>query len=313
MLKPILRTLRPTPRGDYDLFIAAMGYETRAVFVASQLQPQAATKMALGFTTDHILQYEANKVWFEENGYVTSEPDEKEFLARVDDAIAEACISADKMKRPVRVGIDISSTTRVRIAELLQLVEARSSDRSIEMDFFYALAEYSPPPTVIESNTHVGPVVPTMSGWWSEPERPVAAAVGLGYEENKALGAVEHIQVTSIFTFSPRSPIEAYAAVLDEANKTLLQQVQKENRFVYRVDEPLDTFVQLEAFVFGVTRTHNLVLLPFGPKIFALCAMLIAIIHPEIAIWRVSGSEERVDRKANGEIYGLTVLYGHSL
>jgi hypothetical protein len=180
----------------------------------------------------------------------------------------------------------------------------------IHVDFLYAVAAFSPPPAVTEANTHVGPVLPSMSGWWAEPERPIAALVGLGYEENKALGAVEHIQVSSIFTFTPRSPIEAYSPAVDEANRTLLQQVPRENRFVYDVDRPMDTFVELESFTFGVTRAHNLVVLPFGPKIFALCAMLIGIIHPEVAVWRVSGKEEKVDRTAAGEVYGLGVNFG---
>jgi hypothetical protein len=83
--------------------------------------------------------------------------------------------------------------------------------------------------------------------------------------------------------------------------------VPEQNGFAYPLSKPLDTFVQLESFVFGITRTHNLIVLPFGPKLFALCAMLVGMVHPEVAVWRVSGGEDRIDREPSGELFGLTV------
>jgi hypothetical protein len=133
--------------------------------------------------------------------------------------------------------------------------------------------------------------------------------VGLGYEENKTLGAVEHIQAATILTFTPISPVEAYTPALDEANRTLLNLVPNANRFTYNVGYPLETFVELESFTFGITRTHNLIMLPFGPKIFTLCSMLVGMIHPEVALWRVSGGKDRVDRRANGDVFGLSVEF----
>jgi hypothetical protein len=194
------------------------------------------------------------------------------------------------------------------MALLIRRFTAERIHHQVDIDFVYTLAEFSPPPSLASPNTHVGPVLPAFSGWWTAPERSLAAAVGLGYEENKALGAVEHVQASSIWTFMPVSPVPEYTPALHQANRTLLALVPMTNRFEYRVDRPFDTFVALESFAFGITRHSNLIILPFGPKIFALCALIVAVIHPAIAVWRVSGAEEQIDRRSSGIVMGLRAL-----
>jgi len=77
----------------------------------------------------------------------------------------------------------------------------------------------------------------------------------------------------------------------------------------YRVHAPVDCFITLESLIYGLSRTKNTILLPFGPKIFALCALLVASVHPTTAVWRVSAGfqEEAVNRQASGYVYGLQV------
>lgn len=303
--------LRQETHKLYDLFVATLGYETRSSFISKKADLKATKNIAIGFTSDQILKYQLNKSWFESAGFEVVEVEDKAFIEVMARACNDACDTrATPEKGRVRIAVDISSVTRLRMALILQFLGMASGSFPIEVDFYYALAEFSDPPSRVQANTHVGPVLPSLSGWWTEPERPVAAAVGLGYEENRALGAVEHIQASAVFTFIPRSPVQAYTPALHVANRTLLQQVRPENRFEYDVAQPVDTFIALESFAFGITRSHNLILLPFGPKIFALTSMLVAIVHPDVAVWRVSGSDEKVDRHATGEIFGLSVDFG---
>jgi hypothetical protein len=291
----------------YDIFIATIGYEQRSRFVIDSLKVDAKLKVAFGFTWDHIFHYDDNAAWLIASGYDSLHCDDEAFAFELDKIIVEAL--STNGSNTLKIGVDISSATRARVAMILICVQKRSSRKHIEIDFFYSLAKFSPAPSSSHPNTHFGPVLPAFSGWWTEPERPLAAALGLGYEENKALGAVEYVQASSIWTFTPESPEAYYAPALQEANATLLTLVPATNRFKYSVSEALDIFIQLESFAFGVTRSHNLILLPFGPKLFALAALLVGMIHPEVAVWRVSGGEDRTDREASGDIFGLTVQF----
>src|SRR5205807_2329365 len=115
----------------------------------------------------------------------------------------------------------------------------------------------------------------------------------------------EHLQAAEVWTFKPHSPEEAYTQALDVANRTLLSSVRAERRMLYEVSDPLTLVSRLESLSFGLSQEFNVVLLPFGPKLFAIVALLTAAARPNLAVWRVSGAEELVNRHSSGWVYGL--------
>ncbi len=199
----------------YDLAIASVGYEKRARYVAETLMPRASRKVAYAFLRQQELEYKRNAEIMAKLGYsVELKPE----LA-IGTCLRE---ELDALEGPsVQVLVDVSSMTRVRIATILLAVEACKMDY-VKVRFVYSLASFSPPPTTSVPNSHVGPVCPEFAGWWPEPDRGLTAVVGLGYEEDKALGAVEHLQAGSVWTFTPQSPIGKYSDELIRANRTLL-------------------------------------------------------------------------------------------
>ncbi len=130
-----------------------------------------------------------------------------------------------------------------------------------------------------------------------------------GYEQNRALGAVEHIEASETWCFLPESEIPAYGPVLREANSALLESLPLKRLINYRVQQPFDTFLNLESLIYGLSRTKNPILLPMGPKIFALVSLVVGVLHRDVAVWRVSASvqENPVDRKATGHVCCLSV------
>jgi hypothetical protein len=218
---PTVLVLEGNGSKAYDLFIAAIGYEERARYVAESLHINADERLAIGFISGHVFNYDKNTRWYRDAGFSISHVEDSAFdaqIARSLRGIATSKTSTD----PIRVCVDISSLSRLRMALLIRRFVSERLQRDVEVDFLYTLAAFSPPPSIASANTHVGPVLPSFSGWWTAPERPLAAAVGLGYEQNKALGAVEHVQASSIWTFTPVSPIAEYSPELEQANSTLL-------------------------------------------------------------------------------------------
>jgi hypothetical protein len=123
------------------------------------------------------------------------------------------------------------------------------------------------------------------------------------------LGAVEHIQAGEILLFILTSSQTEYSKALEIANETLLKEVRPSGRFYYVVERPLDCFVELELLVSSLLHDSNPILLPFGPKIFSLTALLVSSVHHKVAVWRVSGAEEPADRVPTGEVTGLSVHF----
>jgi hypothetical protein len=304
----LVRPLRSDwPSHPYDMAIATVGYEQRARYAFQALRPTARIKLACGFESQQVFEYRPNCEWFESEGFRTEHKTDKDYKAWLNSVLGE--LSPDGQRANVLV--DISSVTRVRLAHILVTLREFSSI-PLSVNFVYSLAAFTPPPPEAQANSHVGPVTPEFAGWWEEPDRSVVTVVGLGYEQDKALGAVEHLQSAEIWTFTPTSEVREYSPAVYEANRTLLESVPPDHQLGYFVQDPFDCFTKLESLVYGISRTRNPVLIPFGPKIFSLCSMLVGLMHIEAPVWRVSaeGQEPPVNREASGFVYGLEVSFG---
>jgi hypothetical protein len=292
---------------DHDLFICVAGYERRARYIAESLLPRAKMKVCIGFDKQKDFSFNENIAWFEENHFALHVVSDEHFTE-----LARSVLPSDsELHRHLSVIVDISSISRFRLASLLEILSSETTTRSISVDFVYALAAYTSPVYHTVPNSHVGPVTPAFAGWWTEPDQAISAIVGLGYEEDRALGAVEFLQAAEVWAFIPVSVVHEYSPALLAANEVLLQAVPSERQVHYKVNDPADCYKTIQSLVHGLSLSRNPILLPFGPKLFALCCLLVGTLSPTVPVWRVSAQEQEpaVDRIAEGPVYGLRVLF----
>jgi hypothetical protein len=292
---------------NYDCCLYTLGYEQRSTYIAKHHKGKATRRIALGYRDFQLFSYQENKAWYTGNGFEVIECSDSDFRKQIEQIVAEV---AGYSQAALRVLVDISSMNRFRLASLIDAFRSAQLIGTIRVDFVYCLAAYSPPPNLNFVNKHVGPMSPQFSGWWTEPDRPTAAIVGVGYEQDKALGAIEHVQPSEVWLFFPRSPVAEYTPALNYANRSLVENVKRERGKIlqYDVDEPYALFANLESLVAGLSSRANCILLPFGPKLFALSSLLVACVHRETAVWRVSGAEQPTDRIGHSA-YGLSVAF----
>lgn len=284
-------TILPIPSNDtekYDLFIAAVGFEARATASAERLVSQIQKGIGVGFGAQEELSFQQNQAWFRRHGFETPAIVDPHFEDWVKTTLARELQSATRRDTPWRIGIDISSFSRFRLAVLVDFFRSVEADRPVAVDFHYTLAAYSPPAQDEGPNAHVGPVTPAYAGWTREPEEPVTAIVGLGYEVDRALGAVEHVQASELWLLRPDSPLAEYEPALDDANALLVEVLPASSVLRYPALDPLYTFAVLEGLVARCLLTGGCMVFPFGPKVLATVSLLVACVHPDVAIWRVS-------------------------
>jgi hypothetical protein len=293
----------------FDAFVAPLGYETRARFAAETLDLTATLRLACAFP-DHreSHEYQNNRRRFERAGFAIDTVTDAEFANWFRRTFIEALPSNSTT---ATIGIDVSSFSRFRIASMVDVIGRDEKNRALSITFLYSLAEYSPPPTDFVPNVHVGPMLPSFAGWSKSPENPPVAVVGLGYEQDKALGAVEHIQATEVWTFAPHSNVGKYPEATQQANRILFDAVPQWRRLSYELEDPFDCFVQLESLICGILPEATPVIFPFGPKIFAVPSLLVACLHSDCALWRVSQGGEHVpqNRIPTGQICGLEAIF----
>ncbi|HEX6961458.1 MAG TPA: hypothetical protein VF175_06295, partial [Lacipirellula sp.] len=105
--------------------------------------------------------------------------------------------------------------------------------------------------------------------------------------------------------------VSGYTREIEKANDQLWEMIDEDKRIYYDVHKPLACFALLDSFTRGTLRTNKVTLLPFGPKLFALNALLVAASQDSVAVWRVSSGHrgEATDRRPNGKVIGLRVRF----
>lgn len=295
-------------RVDYSALMATVGYESRARYASEHLGAHGKLRTAGAFSERQVLAFAENLRWFKDAGYdVPAVPDSdaerwfSEWLSRIltnDDG-------------DVRILFDISSMSRLRLASFLAAIIRAPNNRSIEVDFVYSMAKWSAPSEEPEAIVTAGSVLPCFAGWSDEPDLPIVAILGLGYEPGMAVGAYEYLEATSVWAFVPVSSDPCYTRDIKRANESLLRRVPPNQVIRYAVDQPFACFQLLESIAFGANAYGRPVLLPFGPKVFALCSLLVACRHRTVPVWRISSGQfgEPSDRVASGQIVGLRVSF----
>jgi hypothetical protein len=305
-----IQPLLPNQRLDhYDMIFAALGYESRAPFVSQELGLNGREKLALGFLDHQELYFRDNEAWFRNAGFevlIVGDADARRRLQDIETGRKEG-----DEHPPLSCCIDISCFNRVRLAALVHFLAKAGATRVVRAHFFYCIAEYSDPVTQLTRNSFAGPVIPEFAGWSPNPELPPVAIVGLGYEEGKALGAVEYLQADEAWLFDPSSPIGAYRAALEKANDLLLDACHASRRIGYQVGDPASLFARLEGLSSAIAKVGRPHILPFGPKIFSLVSFLVACTHRNVAVWRVSAGENEpaTDKRPSSHIVGLEVWF----
>lgn len=190
------------------------------------------------------------------------------------------------------VVLDISCIPGDTMATLFHLFAKYSSKTTVNVSVIYCLAKYIDPKPDLSPNETVAPAHPRFAGWLAKPKFPILTIVGLGYEKDKALGAIEYLDASRTFLFIPTSCEERYQEKVTEQNHDLLLTTEKNQKFEYDVHDPAATIHMLNSILVAAKSDSKPVLLPFGPKIFFSAALVAALIHPEASVWYVSGEKK---------------------
>jgi hypothetical protein len=296
---------------QYDLVIGTIGYEKRAKYIFETLNIPSKTSAAIGFNQNKVLNYKKNLHWYLAHKFNIYEPSEEEYPDVVDELVLQ--ISKNRNEQ-ARICIDISSVSRYRIAILIK--KLHQLPYPIEVDFLYSFCNFYKQTSAEGPIMHSGPVIPYFAGWTDCPHKGSVLIIGIGFEGKKAMGVWEYLESQKIYAFVPIGHGDKFDDVIARNNSFLFSQMERTNQssqiFNYIFDEPFNLFLNIESLSSGLASDSRIVILPLGPKIFALAAMLAAQInYPKITVWRVSSGqkEKPIDKIPRGIIVGLKIIY----
>lgn len=301
--KVIPSSLKQVQSTTFDALIASIGFENRARYFCQNHRVHATKKLAYAFTDRNEVGFQRNVAFFGLNGFAIERLESIDFSNRLYRAL-DSVSSSQEGK--LRVCVDISSMSRSRMANVVEVALMCAAKRSVIVDFVYCVAKYSPPPTEPTFIQTAGPVTPFFAGWTTRPEAPTCAIFGVGYEPDRVIGAIEYLEPGPIRAFIPVGTDPRFLDAVLQVNQPLWDEIIKEHQTFYKLSEPFNTFVRLESLLYSVKQEYRPILVPFGPKIFTIECLLAAVSHyPSVAVWRVSGGSAMVpiDIEASGEVH----------
>jgi hypothetical protein len=292
----------------YDLALVSVGFEARSSSIPLALAPPVLG-IGLTFPDRHEAAYAENVSAITARGYELWEPASNaqimvdELSSRFERAGARRKLDDNT---PLRVAVDISSMTRARIAAIVQVAYALPPTEPIIIDLLYAPAAYRPSAPPLASWVSEKPVTEHFAGWDPDADKELLAVVGLGFEPNAAEGVIDYLTPDESLMFVPDGRDPQYRNDVERVNAEVLRKA--DITLDYAVEDPYRLILDLERLLLSRADERRLLLVPLGPKIFAVACLIVAArLYPMISVWRFSaGTNERArPATAAGWVCGL--------
>lgn len=267
------------------VLIGVLGYEARSSqFLLSENLEVFKEIIVFDYKSHGLHSYEANEIVLESRLGDRAKKYTKP--AELIEELDRLCI--EHQRSGLSLAIDFSSIDRGLISEIILLMYR---NRAIVSDFevLYYPQKFSKPHTKLDTVTKFGPLSPEFSGSSRSSSQKLCMIVGSGYEFGKVVGAQDRLEPDETYVFSPVGKDERFEAAIEKANYGFEFIGDADNVIKYDLSAPEDTFGALFELVRHKKASHRVLLLPMGPKIFAVFSLLVAVhFHPDVRVWHYS-------------------------
>lgn len=267
-------------RDRFDIFIYGLGYETRSTRIVSEIDAERVFAIQLPKTSLHA--YSRN---------VDFAHTRKHRVLTADILAVTELHSAITRKQKVRIGFDISSVNRMILMDVLLALshQVRPADA---VEIYYCPASYSEPDWIMPQIEQLGPINHSFSSMASDPTKPLCVILGVGIEAGLSMGIIDQLEPKLSYCFWGRSINPKFDAAVRRANFDFKFTGFNATTIDYQLTDPVGAFSSLESLTYGLVRDYRVLIVPMGPKLFALLAGLLGMSYPgSVAIWRVQHSK----------------------
>lgn len=270
----------------FDFIICSSGFESRATFSYQKLnfnKNQHLNKYCFSFQERKQLSKEINDKYFLEHEFKLLDIKQNDIIYFTD--IFEELFK-NHNQSSISVFFDYSCMTSILYAAILKYFKEHNLYKEVNIYFSYTHAKFT---KAIKSNplffNHPIPLFDPLQ----TTNKRVALLIGLGYEEDKALGLYEYFQNDSedMYVFITNNN-EFYGEVI-RSNSHILSITNKQNIINYDLENIPPLINTLDSLVnFLIYSDYRVVIAPIGPKVFNLIALIINLYHNEVTTYRLS-------------------------
>jgi hypothetical protein len=270
---------------QFDYFIAVCGYQPRCYFLASKLNLNATTKFLLKIDEkDNCTDRNKHMDFFEANGFKSYSGVITESSA-IEKLVGEIC-NNDFEK--LNILIDYSCMPKKWYAVIMDNI-TRNNFRSKKINLFLSYTPKVFEQTKKVNNTeYFGPIIQDKDNL--NRKKPVTIIAGLDNNAKLLNEALTKIRPLSIIAFVPESRTDPeYNYSVAENNKSLLEKLNSDHIFSYDMNHPDAINSLLTTCCLDHRINHEVMIIPQGPKVFSMMALLLSVRYPDIKLWEIIG------------------------
>jgi hypothetical protein len=281
---------------QFDYFIAVCGYQPRCYFLASRLGLDATVKFLLKIDEqDNSSERNNHMDFFAANGFISYSGSVTESSA-IEKLVGEIC---NKNIEKLNILIDYSCMPKKWYSVILDNI-TRNNFKSKKINLFLSYTPKIFEQTKKISNTeYFGPIIQDKDRL--NKKKPVTIIAGLDNNAKLLNEAITKIRPLKILAFVPESRTDPeYTYSVAENNRSLLDKLNSNHIFRYDMSHPDAINSLLTSCCLDHRINQEVMIIPQGPKVFSMMALLLSVRYPDIKLWEIIGKNGK-----NAEGQGL--------
>ena len=287
---------------ETDIFITTLGYESRCTVIARLFENTSCRKIALS-RTDHVKEFAFHK----NRAYYL----EQEFeIIAVDSNVPDLeSILEDHTGHNINIVFDCTSMSPRWYYEFFRWFSENSNHyTTANLRFVYTMACYDDqdPSRKLKS---IKELLHTTNN--SGKKKKQALIMGLGHEENICDSIYKKVNPDLLYLCYADPPVDKqFVEKVFVNNHALINETAIRNLIAYPVRNGQSIYQSLVDTILPLRNDYAVTLIPQGPKIFSVVAMLVHLRYPDTKIsYPVFKKPPAVDRHPCGDPVILDILF----
>ena len=283
-----------------DFIIAASGFHYRCTYLSENID--------LANTGKHLITYD-------DNNYINlRKENESVFIKLGFLPVTEKARSGKEIEKLLdkvcrnnaseilNIIVDYSCMPKIWIATILDFISKNELPQQ-RINIFFAYTPKKFLPNIKKIIDFIGPIIEPKDLLQNDKNLTLIAGLDNHYES--ILKLTKDINPQKIYAFVPDPAFdEAYSKSVLEKNKPLLEKIGYENIIKYPANKQEEINSILTSLCLEVRLNSRIIIVPLGPKTFALTSLLLSLRYPDIKLWDITSKIYKYNPKggiASGE------------
>ncbi len=280
----------------FDVIIAASGYQQRCTYLMQYIKQRNNIRLLITFNEDNLKKARAsNEKYFTDLGFTTVEasPDDGKEIIRI---LKKICSSFNT--KELKILVDYSCMPKKWFAIILDYFMRN------ELCINHLNTYFSYTPTAFNlkkgssSIKYFGPIL--NSDQHLPTSKPVSLIIGLGRSSDASFEMIKKIKPERTFAFLPDPAFDAsYTEYIMESNRRIINMLPEDHLLTYPANDTDEINTQLTSLCLDLRLDSRVIILPHGPKTFALISLLLAARYPDIWLWETITKTSLTETEGN--------------